>query len=342
MIEIDGSFREGGGALLRVSTALSALTGKAFCITNIRARRPKPGLMMQHLNAVNAIGKVSKAKIEGLCIGSTEMKFIPGSLRGSKFKVDVQTAGSTSLILQAFIIPAIFAPEEVEITIRGGTDVPWAPAVDYLRHVTLPVLQSMGVHTDLELLQRGYYPRGGGLIKAKIQPVGNLQPLNILDLELDVIKGISYSNKLPLHVAHRQAESAKRTLHSAGYPVEIEINTEGDSLGPGSGLVLWTEFQGGNIPRIGASSLGQPGKRAEIVGKEAANKLLSFMSSAAALDKYMGDQIIPYLAIAGSSRVKIAELTNHTLTNIYAAQKFMDCQFQVEGELGEVAEISIK
>jgi RNA 3'-phosphate cyclase len=342
MIEIDGSYKEGGGALLRVSTAFSAVNGKPFHIKSIRAGRPKPGLMMQHLHAARSIQKLSNAQVEGLEIGSTHLKFKPGSLKSGKFEVDVQTAGSISLILQAFIIPAIFAPQEVEITIRGGTDVRWAPAVDYLCNVTIPILKSMGVFIDLELLQRGFYPRGGGLLNAKIKPVEKLKPLNLHDLEFDTLKGISYSNKLPNHVTVRQAESAKKLLQNAGYEVEIEIDSSGDSWGPGSGLVLWSEFKGRNIPRVGSSSLGEPGKRAEIVGKEAANDLLSFLSSGAPLDKYMGDQIIPYMAIAGLSSVKISELTNHTLTNIYAAGKFTDNEFQVKGDLGAVAEITVE
>jgi RNA 3'-terminal phosphate cyclase (ATP) len=342
MIEIDGSHKEGGGALLRVSTALSALTGKKFRIRNIRAGRPKPGMMMQHLNAVLAIGKISNAQITGLETGSTQMEFVPGKLKGGQFQVDVQTAGSSPLILQALMIPAIFTPEGVEITIRGGTDVRWAPSVDYLTNVTIPTLKTMGASVDLKLLRRGHYPRGGGLLKANIKPVKKIKNLNIHKLEVDVIKGISHSTKLPRHVAIRQADSAQKTLHSAGYDAEIEIESETDALGPGSGLVLWSEFKGRNIPRVGASSLGKPGKPAETVGREAANEILSCISQGAALDRYMGDQIIPYLAIAGSSSVKMEKLTNHTLTNIYAAEKFTDCHFHITGSLGEVAVIEVE
>jgi RNA 3'-phosphate cyclase len=342
MIEIDGSFKEGGGALLRVSTALSALTGKAFHIENIRARRPKPGMMMQHLNAALAIRNLSNAQVNGLELGSTQMTFIPDQLKGGKLDVDVQTAGSSSLILQAIIIPAIFAPKGVEIKISGGTDVRWAPSVDYLRHVTLPILQSMGVSVKLEVLRRGYYPRGGGLVKAVIKPVGKLKPLNIHELEVDVIRGVSHSARLPQHVAIRQAESAEKTLRSEGYEVAIEIESDDDALGPGSGLVLWSEFKDKKIPRLGASSLGKPGKKAEIVGRGAAAEILSCLSRGAALDQYMGDQIIPYLAISGSSSVKITELTKHTLTNIYAAEKFTDRSFHINGNLGEVTVIEVE
>ncbi|EKQ52043.1 MAG: RNA 3''-phosphate cyclase [Methanobacterium sp. Maddingley MBC34] len=342
MIEIDGSFGEGGGALLRVSTALSVLTGKAFTIFNIRNSRPKPGLMPQHLNAALALAKLSNAEVTGLELGSTQMTFTPGQLRGGKLEVDVKTAGSITLILQALMIPSLFADQMVEINIKGGTDVRWAPPVDYLEHVTLPVLQSMGINVHLKLLKRGYYPRGGGILSALIEPVKKLKPLNFHDLEVDVIRGISHATRLPSHVAIRQAQAAEKKLNSAGYEVEIEIKSDdNNALGPGSGLVLWTEVKNKNIPRVGSSSLGEPGKRAEIVGRQAAEKILSFLSKGAALDKYMGDQIIPYMAITGSSSVRVSELTQHTLTNIYAAEKFIDKKFQVVGGLGEVTIITV-
>lgn len=342
MIEIDGSFGEGGGALLRVSTALSALTGKAFTIFNIRNSRPKPGLMPQHLNAALALAKLSNAEVTGLELGSTQMTFTPGQLRGGKLEVDVKTAGSITLILQAMMIPSLFADQMVEINIKGGTDVRWAPPVDYMEHVTLPVLQSMGINVHLKLLKRGYYPRGGGILSALVEPVKKLKPLNFHDLEVDVIRGISHANRLPSHVAIRQAQAAEKKLKSAGYEVEIEIKSDdNNALGPGSGLVLWTEVKNKNTPRVGSSSLGEPGKRAEIVGRQAAEKILSFLSKGAALDKYMGDQIIPYMAITGSSSVRVSELTQHTLTNIYAAEKFIDKKFQVDGGLGEVTIITV-
>lgn len=342
MIEIDGSFGEGGGSLLRVSTALSALTGRAFTISNIRSSRPKPGMMPQHLNAVLALGQLSNAEVNGLELGSTQISFTPGQLNGGKLDVDVKTAGSITLILQALMIPSLFADQPVEINIRGGTDVRWAPPVDYLEHVTLPVLQSMDAAMHLEVLQRGYYPRGGGMLRALIGPVEKLKPLYLHDLEVDVIRGISHSTRLPSHVAVRQAQAAEKKIRNAGYEVEIEIKSDdNNAMGPGSGIVLWSEFKNKIIPRVGASSLGEPGKRAEIVGKHAAEEILSYLSKGAALDKYMADQIIPYLALTGSSSVRISELTQHTLTNIYAAEKFTDKKFQVDGVLGEVTTITV-
>ncbi len=338
MIEIDGSYGEGGGALLRISAALSALTGKPIHITDIRAKRPKKGLMPQHLNALKSVALISNASHQGLKAGSTEVTFEPGELAGGDYQLDIGTAGSVTLVLQSFLVPAAFAEDPVKLTIKGGTDVRWSPPVDYLFNVTMPLLGSIGYKIELEMIQRGHYPRGGGGLKAVIHPVKRLNPFNLLNLKVDRIMGISHAVKLPEHVALRQAQSAESILKSLGYQVDIEIQHSSKALGPGSGIVLWTE--GENVTedslmgRLGSSSIGEPGKRAELVGKEAASELLYFISRKAALDRYMGDQIVPYMAMAGNSQVKTAELTQHILTNIYVTEKICGHKFSCKGELG--------
>ena len=337
MIEIDGSHGEGGGALLRISAALSALTQNPIHITNIRANRSKPGLMPQHLNAVKAVAGLSNARVEGLEIESKELFFYPEDVRGGTYNIDIKTAGSITLVLQAFMIPAVFADEPVNIKIRGGTDVRWSPPVNYLQHVTMPVLKSMGYDADLDIIRRGHYPRGGGIVNVKISPVKKLNPINIDDLEIDEIRGISHAVKLPEHVAVRQAESAEKVLKANGLNAEIEIENSNNALGPGSGIVLWTE---GNT-RVGGSAIGERGVRAEKVGEKAAEELLYHISCGAAVDKYMGDQIIPYMAIAGKSWVKTAELTLHAVTNISVTEKIMGKKFDVDGEVGKIAIIKV-
>ena len=337
MIRIDGSFGEGGGAIVRNAIALSALTSKSISINNIRANRPKSGLMPQHFNAVNAVAQLSKAKCDKLSIGSDEIMFMPGIIHGGKFEVDIKTAGSITMVLQAFMIPAAFADSPVEITIKGGTDVRWSPPVDYLQNVTLKILEKMGYTVMVDVMRRGHYPRGGGIVKVKINPIKKLKSLKLIDLEIDKIKGISHAVKLPEHVAVRQAESAEKLLKSKGFDVEIEIEHSQNTLGPGSGITLWSE---GNS-RIGGSAIGERGLKAEKVGEMAAKELLFHISRNAALDKYMGDQIISYMAIAGNCEVKTAELTLHAITNIYIAEKLLGKKFDINGDLGESAVISV-
>lgn len=337
MIEIDGSYGEGGGALLRISAALSALTGNAIHVTNIRAKRPRKGLMPQHLNALNVVAHLSRASCKGVSIGSTEISLTPQDLIAGEYKVDIGTAGSITLVLQCFMIPAAFADAPVKITLIGGTDVRWSPSADYLQNITLPLLSSIGYKARMKLIQRGHYPRGGGIIKMKIFPIKKLKPFNFSHLKVDMIKGVSHAVKLPEHVAVRQAKTAENLLSKKGFETDIEVQHSNQGLGPGSGIVLWTE----GISRVGGSSIGEPGKRAELVGQEAAEELLYHISQKAALDKYMVDQIIPYMVLSGDSLAETAKLTKHALTNIYAAEMITSRKFNIEGKLGDRAVIKV-
>jgi len=240
LITIDGAYGEGGGAVLRMATALSAVTSKPFKIVNIRSNRPKPGLMPQHCNAVKAVANLSNAEVYGLELGSTELCFEPGFIQAGSYKIDIKTAGSITLILQAFMIPAAFADGPVKITIIGGTDVRWSPSIDYLQNVTLPILKLMGYNAETRLISRGYYPKGGGILEVKILPVSELTPINIIETNFKFINGISHAEKLPEHVAVRQAMAAEKILKNAGYNLNMDIKSTNNSMGPGSGIFLWT------------------------------------------------------------------------------------------------------
>lgn len=337
MIEMDGSYGEGGGSILRISTALSAVTSQPLHITNIRSGRPKPGLMPQHLNAIKAVADLSSASVNGLELGSTEIYFYPGSLKGGNYLIDIKTAGSITLILQAFMIPAVFADKKVNITVIGGTDVRWSPSVDFLENITLPVLRLMGYTARSNLIQRGHFPRGGGILELEIEPVNELKPLNISKLKFDFIKGVSHAVNLPVHVAERQARSAEKILLKEGYQSKIEIKTTNTALGAGSGILLWTD----GLTPVSGSSIGEPGKKAEEVGSEAAKQILYHISRGSALDRFMCNQIVPYMALAGKSCIKTAELTKHATTNIHIAEMFINKKFHIEGTIGESAVISV-
>jgi len=338
LIEIDGSYGEGGGSVLRIATALSALCTKPVKIFNIRSKRPKPGLMPQHLNAVKAVAELSNAKVSGLEIGSTEIIFQPGPLKAGNYRIDVKTAGSITLILQAFMIPAAFTDGPVKITIAGGTDLRWSPSIDYLQNITIPVLKIMGYKAKTKLVKRGHYPKGGGIFEVEIFPVSTLNSVNMVESNFKTIKGISHAVNLPKHVAVGQARSAENIIKNAGYDIEIEVKHIEKSHGSGSGILLWTD---GNIP-IGGSSIGEKSKKAEEVGHDAAMDLLYQIRGKSALDSHMGDQVVPYLFIAGNSTIKTSELTQHTLTNIHVAGKFIQREVVVDGKLGKPAVISVK
>jgi len=289
---------EHGGQVLRVGAALAAVFGKPVKFVKIRARRPNPGLRNQHISAVRAVARFCNGEVKGLEVGSMELEFYPGELEKRKLKIDVGTAGSVSLVLQAASLPACL--KGGEIVVRGGTDVPFAPPVDYLRLVTFPTLGKFGFKARIEVKKRGYYPRGGGEIAASFSP-SRMTRIEVLSPEKTQFRGISHATNLP-GVARRMKISALKVL-SGKVDVKIEVNEiEDEPWKKGCAIVI------GGFGR-GGSALGERGKRAELVGMEAANELLASLNLP--LDRYMSDQILPFVALFGG-RVRVVE-TGHVL-----------------------------
>ncbi|BEP18057.1 RNA 3'-terminal phosphate cyclase [Pyrofollis japonicus] len=329
MIVIDGSMGEGGGQILRTALALAALLGKEIKIVNIRAKRPRPGLQRQHMVSVRAVAELSNAKVEGLRLGSTEIVFRPGGLRGGSFRFDIGTAGSITLVLQAIMPIAAFAPSPIRVEIRGGTDVPWSPPIDYIRFVFSRILEKFGYNYNVHVKRRGHYPKGGGIVVFEVaHPPRRLNSAK-LDFrgEVKAIEGISHAVKLPRHVAERQARSAEQLLRSKLGDIPIKISIEwyepsrDPHLGPGSGIVLWAYTE---RSILGGDSLGARGKPAEKVGSEAAERLYEDLLTGKALDRHASDMVLPYAALAcGTSLIGGARLTLHAWTNIELIKKLV-------------------
>jgi len=345
-IAIDGSYGEGGGQILRVSISLSAVTGKPVRIYNIRAKRSPSGLRTQHATAVKAVAQVEDAEVRGLKVGSSEVSFYPKSPKAGDLIFDAGTAASTTLILQSLMPAMAFSPGRVSVEVRGGTNAPWAPAVDYLQGVLLPMLSKMGLKGNVTLICRGFYPRGGGVVKASVEPVKKLQPIVLTDFgEVKRISGLSYSSRLPSHVVERMARSAEQALKEEGYG-NISIGLENLQAGyskcaidVGCGIILFAELSSGAI--VGSDSLGTLGKPAEKVGREAAMRLLAQLRTKAPVDRHLGDQLIVYMALAdGYSKIRVSELTLHTITCIHVSEKIVGAKFEVDGEQGKPATIA--
>ncbi|KXA99659.1 hypothetical protein AKJ48_02590 [candidate division MSBL1 archaeon SCGC-AAA261O19] len=347
MIKIDGSIGEGGGSIVRLSTALATVTQEPVEVYNIRAKRDNPGLRPQHLEGLKALAKLCNGKLEGGEIGSTKITLNPNQVQGKKIGVRIKTAGSIGLVLQSLMIPAPLADSEVKIEFEGGaTDTFFAPPIDYLNNVTLPTLRKMGYQGEVEQIRRGHYPKGGGIVRSQIQPLKKLKSLKLTEPgKIKSVQGISHCVKLPGRIAEKQASSAKRILSKAGYDAEIEVETykksEDPHLSPGTGIVLWAETE--NEVILGSSALGKKGKPAEKVGREAAENLVKQLETGCAVDQHLTDQLIPYLALAeGESEITSAELTSHTLTNIELVKQILGTEFEVDGEKGEPGRIQAK
>jgi len=337
MLKIDGTYGEGGGQIIRTAIALAAITGEEVEIENIRANRPNPGLSAQHLHAVKAVEELSGGKTEGLELRSTGLKFAPGALNGFEGDIDIGTAGSITLLLQCLIPVAVFADSETTVRIRGGTDVKWSPPMDFYTELFLKAIREMGCDVHLDLKRRGYYPKGDGLVEAKITPSHPLKGFVLVESgrtgeREGVIKGISHSCGLPAHVAERQAKAAESVLNAAGYDSELktEIDEKNGKRTTGCGITLWKGYKSG-------SALGERGKRAERVGEEAAGNIIKELESASAstVDVYLADQLIPYIALANDkSEIRVREVTKHLKTNMYVTKKFLDVEFEIEKKSG--------
>ncbi|MCS7135956.1 MAG: RNA 3'-terminal phosphate cyclase [Nitrososphaerota archaeon] len=346
VIGLDGSIGEGGGQVLRTAIALSAMMLRPIKIYNIRAKRSPPGLRPQHLTAVKAVAWLSNADVKGLNVGSSEVVFIPKRLKGGKMTFDAGTAGSTTLILQSLMPAMSFAEEQVEVEIRGGTNNPMAPPFEYLSYVLLPVLKQMGCKFSLELMRRGFYPRGQGIVRVRSEPVDYIKPIRLTEFSgVEKISGISYSCRLPSHIAERMAKSASKFLSMNGYDnadIWLEVlqpDTPKCSVDAGCGIILFARTKDGHI--IASDSLGRLGVPAEKIGEEVAADLVKQLNAKAPVDKHLGDQLVIWVAIAkGYSEYRVTELTLHTLTSVEVCKRLTGAEFMVDGAIGESGMIS--
>ncbi len=349
MIEIDGSYGESGGSMLRQSLGLSMLTRKPFVINNIRKSRAKPGLNWQHLTALNAAQRACDARVEGNHLGSTRVYFEPGPLKNINLKIDIGTAGSITLLLQTFLLPALFSGKKFSLEVTGGTDVAWSIPVDYFSQVLIPQLKRYA-EISFKIIRRGYYPKGNGRVifkaRGKDSSINNPNPLN-LTIRGDVLKisGISHSSKSLANnsVADRQAESARLLLSQLRIPIDI-ATAYVDSLSAGSGITLWAlcssddnkNFDYSKPIIIGSSALGEKKLKAESVGENAAINLIRTIESGVPCDEFLADQLIPLLGVVGGS-LRTNKITNHTRSNVYLVEKFLNIKFNTDPESGIIS-----
>jgi RNA 3'-phosphate cyclase len=307
---------------------------------NIRANRPKPGLSYQHLAAVNAAHQACNAKVEGNVLGSTSLTFIPGPLAKTRMDIDVGTAGSVTLLLQSFLLPALFSGKDFHLKLKGGTDVSWSVPVDYVTKVLFPQLRKYA-DLELKLVKRGFYPRGGGEVvfscKGKYPGGIGAHPIS-LTRRPEVLKvgGLSFASYdlQSSEAAEAQARAATLFLAQDRYPLDLSTSYT-LSQSSGCGLVLWALCGGGegldpiNPVIIGSSALAdlhlQPGD----VGEEAARALREELACGAPCDRHLADQLIPILGVVGGT-LRASVLTDHARSNLYVVERFLGTVFVVD------------
>lgn len=336
MIVIDGSFGEGGGQVLRTSLALSIVTGKAFRIENIRAKRKKTGLQRQHLTAVNAAVQICDASAEGNVIGSGSLFFKPGKIRPGNYRFAVGSAGSCTLVLQAILPALVLADRPSELVLEGGTHNPMAPPFDFLARSFLPVLNRMGARVSAALERPGFYPAGGGRFTVKIEPTGSLKEIDLVERgELRKCLARAVVSRIPVHVAHRELKLVQDRLSLGD---ESLLAEEVESSGPGNFLTVEVESE--NITEV-FTGFGERGVRAEVVAEDTVEMVLEYLASGVPVGRNLADQLLVPMALAGGGRFRTLPPTMHTTTNIEVIRNFLDVRISARECENKAWEIGI-
>jgi RNA 3'-terminal phosphate cyclase (GTP) len=331
MVNLDGSVGEGGGQMLRTALIWSIVTQTPFRMVKIRENRSKPGLKAQHLHVLKALQSMGPVRIAGAQIGSRELSFFPAPLSAVDATVNVGTAGSLTLLLQTLIPVVLLTPGRSRFRLVGGTDVAWSPPVDYLRHLVFGPALKRAERMTLDVGRRGFYPAGGGEIVFEAEGWKDVEPLDRLERgTLTGIRILSTASKFlaERRVAERQATSAAAALKRYGVPTREDVSY-GDTASPSCVITCVADFEGGPL---GASALGERGKSAEDVGKQAADQLGKEIDSNAPVDEFAADQLVPWLALSGGA-YRASVISEHTRTNVWITERFLGPVVKIEGDV---------
>jgi RNA 3'-terminal phosphate cyclase (ATP) len=320
LITIDGSFGEGGGQILRTALALSLVTGKPFRIESVRAGRRNPGLLRQHLTAVNAASEISRAEVTGAAIGSRELTFAPGSVVAGDYAFAVGTAGSTTLVLQTVLPALLIASAKSKVILEGGTHNPFAPPFDFLEKAFLPLVNRMGARVTAELERPGFYPAGGGRMSVTVEPADGLKEL-ALPARGEVLgrRAKAVVANLPISIAERELKLiARRMSWSREW-----MKAESIERSPGPGNVVTIEIECEHVTEV-FTGFGERSLRSEAVAEKAVQQVRRYIGSEAAVGEYLADQLLIPMAMAGSGSFTTLPLSRHATTNIEVIGKFLD------------------
>jgi RNA 3'-terminal phosphate cyclase (ATP) len=347
LIDIDGSHGEGGGQILRTSLALAMITGRTLRMRRIRAGRAKPGLRRQHLACVEAAAQLCHAEVRGATLGSQELELVPHAITGGELIIDIGTAGSTTLVVQTILVPAIVAGHPLRAVIHGGTHNPLAPPFDFLDRVYLPHLRAMGAELSLTLDRHGFASGGNdasardpsskrhGQLTLEVGAGSALRPIELLDAGPVIARrATAILARLPTHVAEREHAIVQQRLGFSAADCEIREVRDG---GPANVLLLEIERACG---RELVSGFGEKGVRAELVAQRACDDLASFLAAGVPVGEHLADQLLLPLALAGGGRFRAAPLSLHARTNIETIQRFLDVAIAVAPD-GEAVIVSV-
>lgn len=326
---IDGSQGEGGGQILRTMLALSLVTGRPFRIERVRAGRPKPGLLRQHLTAVHAAMQLSRASVSGAEIGSEALTFEPGEVRGGDLSMAVGTAGSATLVLQAILPALLTAQRPSRLVLEGGTHNPHAPPFEFLDRTLLPVIRLMGGRVTARLERHGFYPAGGGRMVVEIEPVSRLEPLVLNDRGPVHVSALALVSGVPVAVAKRELKVVNEKLGVPWHALEsVVVET---SPGPGNALLI--AITSDDHTEI-VTGFGEKHVGAAVVASHACREALAYLTSNVPVGEHLADQLLVPMAMAGGGTFRTLAPSRHTTTNAAVLKEFANVDVTFAEEAG--------
>lgn len=331
-LEIDGARGEGGGQILRSSLALSLVTGTPFRITNIRAGRKRPGLMRQHLTAVQAAAEVGQARVAGADVGSRELTFEPKAIRAGDYQFSVGTAGSATLVLQTVFPALALAAGRSTVTVEGGTHNPMAPPFDFLARAFLPLVGRMGPRCEAVLERPGFYPAGGGRFRVTIEPAAAFGRLELRERgEIKGRRATAVVVMLSRAIAERELKQVRERLNWDEPAFRVE--SIGRAVGPGN--VVTVEIESEHVTEV-FTAFGERGVSAERVGAAVADEAADYLASGVPVGRHLADQLLLPMALGEGGVFRTQKPTGHTRTHVELLRTFLGSEIQVR-EAGERA-----
>jgi len=332
LMEIDGSFGEGGGQIVRTAVTLSCILNKPIKIKNIRQGRSNPGLKPQHLAILKILKKICDASLDNVKVGSTDFEFVPKNMKSLSITEDVGTAGSIALIIQV-LIPAVAAcKKSLKITIKGGTSVLWSPTIDYTEVILKELYSRMGIKFSINLIKRGYFPKGGGMIELEVFPSDMIKSINLESRKTKYVKLFCSFSKLPLNVIDDEIKNIKEKLVENKFNVESKIKEE-SALDSGSSILI-SSIDDDSI--IGMDSIFNKKMRKFDLNLE------EFIQNKFSVDENLADMIVVPASLAnGMTIFQVKKISKHLETNLFIASKITGCKYGI-GKLSNGYEVRIK
>lgn len=323
-VAIDGSMGEGGGQVLRSALSLSAITGTEIALKKIRAGREKPGLKRQHLTCVKAVAEICGAKVSEVDVGSMELEFKPGPIKGGVYRFDVGTAGSVTLVAQTVIPVLLKAEAPSTVTITGGTHVPFAPIWEFFAETYLPELRRMGAKVEAELVQPGFYPAAGGVVKLKVWPFDETKRIGFYDLtDLGAYRGgkvVGIVSALPVAIAEAEVGIVGKQLKDLD--LQPEVRTV-EAFGPGNSCFAQLNYERGSVV---FSSVGTYNKSRKAVGNEVVAAVRDFLKAGRACEKHLADQLLVPLNLLVDGERKLEQVGAHWEDLVWHPNRALDVQ----------------